>query len=1454
MFTTSFRGWICGVFGLTAALLPGNHVSAQNYTNADTVYDGWIAAYVVNSNSTGGSYFVNTLTNRSEAYLWGEAYMIWGAEDAYYKNRSPDRKAFVNSVVTHFISNNGTLWSWDTWDDDIAWSVIACANGYLITNNPSFISVATNNWNMAYNRGWDNTFDGGIWELMDDRNQSSGNKGGLSNWTMAIAAGMIYQATGNQYYLTKAQQIYAWARCNCFNPATGAVYEGVGYKGFSQSDNVYNSGLLEQAAGTLYRLTGKVGYYNDAMLVANHVISNHSIMTVDYVNNGSFGGEQFYRGLSAFARQNNLWPTYYQWLENNCQAAWNNRRTDYNFTWNNFAQPTTTNDVAGMEAESSVVVQAMTQMSPIASLYVTNLTVPANNGQIVLNWNLVTGATNYNLYRANSAFGPFAIIAPALTMNTYTDAMVSSCQNYYYAVTVTNTGVEGFPSAAVAAALPGGALPAPWQNADVGAVGVAGSASYCSGQFTISGSGSDIWNGVDAFQFVYTNLPASTNCDLRARVVSLPNTSGYAKAGVMMRASLAANSPQVTVDVTPTSGIEMLWRTNLGGATYSLNVAGQTAPNWVRLNQFSNVFTAYWSPDGSDWIPFGTITNQGIGTGGYVGLAVCAHNNAVLNTALIDNVSLNSLSPTTPTGLQAYGGYGTVNLSWSPAANATSYIVSRSTSSGAETDIATTTVANYGDAGLTNGTKYYYVVRAQNATGQSSESGEVFGTPVLPPNGSYESFVLTNHPVAYWPLNETNGTVAFDLAGGNNGTYVGGIALGQPGISFQSGAIPDAAFSTPNYSPIFDGNSGYVDVPQGQLNITQAITITAWVNFSEIAHFSDIISRGDSSWRMTISGSGNPGANDSLGNNGDANAPNPIVASGWHLIAYSYTGISGANNGSLYVDGVLVVHNTTTAPAVNANNLWLAGAPDYGTGRLFFGNLAHVAIFTNALSAGQLQTLYSVAKTPDPVGLQAQGGYGRNNLTWSALNGATNYVVARATSSGLETVIGTTTSLAYSDSAVTSGVTYYYVVTPQSVNGLMSQSVEVSAASLPLPATNSYMAALLASQPVACWQLNETGNPTSGNLTAYDYVGGYNGTYGNLAKNGWSNIVGPRPPVYPGFSPTNTALQTIRTANSGVTVPALNLSNTNATIVAWIYPTGAESSSAILVNRTGGTVAGFCYYGTLVNGAYPLGYIWNNDDSATWGWSGSGVFPPVNQWSLVALTVTATNATVSCWSSNGVQQGTFVHAHNNMTFAGTSQIGNDSAYPNKNFLGSLAAVAVFNYAVSSNALQTLYSAATNQPHLFLANPFTLPGVLAGQPYAAGVATNTSDPYGATITFGKVSGPAWLTVAGNGNVTGTPLSSNVGVNSFVLSATDSVGLSNNATMNLTVMSAPAIVTSAVMQGNNLQLNWAGGIGPYQVQMATNLVSPVWQNVGAPINANTLMVLPTNGATFYRIEGQ
>jgi hypothetical protein len=74
------------------------------------------------------------------------------------------------------------------------------------------------------------------------------------------------------------------------------------------------------------------------------------------------------------------------------------------------------------------------------------------------------------------------------------------------------------------------------------------------------------------------------------------------------------------------------------------------------------------------------------------------------------------------------------------------------------------------------------------------------------------------------------------------------------------------------------------------------------------------------------------------------------------------------------------------------------------------------------------------------------------------------------------------------------------------------------------------------------------------------------------------------------------------------------------------------------------------------------------------------------------------------------------------------------------------------------------------------------------------------------------------------------------------------------MNLAVLPAPPIVTSAVGQGNNLLLNWTGGIAPYQVQFTTNFLSPIWQDLGAPFSGNSLLVSLTNERAFYRVYGR
>ena len=162
----------------------------------------------------------------------------------------------------------------------------------------------------------------------------------------------------------------------------------------------------------------------------------------------------------------------------------------------------------------------------------------------------------------------------------------------------------------------------------------------------------------------------------------------------------------------------------------------------------------------------------------------------------------------------------------------------------------------------------------------------------------------------------------------------------------------------------------------------------------------------------------------------------------------------------------------------------------------------------------------------------------------------------------------------------------------------------------------------------------------------------------------------------------------------------------------------------------------------------------------------------------------------------------------------------------------------------------------NGAPVFAVDPFTMPGIVAGQGYSGTIATNASDPNPSdALTFAKVSGPNWLTVATDGTLSGTPFSSDIGNNSFVVSVADSGGLSGTATMNIAVDSGVAPIISTIsLQAGNLLLSWSGGNPPYQVQATTDVGNPNWQNVGGPTSSNSLSIAPTNDVTFYRIGGQ
>jgi len=173
--------------------------------------------------------------------------------------------------------------------------------------------------------------------------------------------------------------------------------------------------------------------------------------------------------------------------------------------------------------------------------------------------------------------------------------------------------------------------------------------------------------------------------------------------------------------------------------------------------------------------------------------------------------------------------------------------------------------------------------------------------------------------------------------------------------------------------------------------------------------------------------------------------------------------------------------------------------------------------------------------------------------------------------------------------------------------------------------------------------------------------------------------------------------------------------------------------------------------------------------------------------------------------------------------------------------GGLTSIGTMNIAVN-----------TNSPPVFTANPFTLPRAHAGQHYSATISTNATDPnFGDTMTFAVVSGPAWLAVAPNGALSGTPANSDAGTNTFQVSATDFGGLSSRATMYIDVVGP--IQLGIAQSGGNITLNWTGGSPPYQVQMSTNLAGLVWSNLGNPVSTTALTLTSSNAAAWFRVQG-
>jgi hypothetical protein len=221
----------------------------------------------------------------------------------------------------------------------------------------------------------------------------------------------------------------------------------------------------------------------------------------------------------------------------------------------------------------------------------------------------------------------------------------------------------------VAGRLPASAqsLPAGWASTDIGSVGAAGTASGSSGTFTVSGAGADIWGTADALQFAYQ--PLTGDGSIVAKVTAVQYVADWTKAGVMMRETLGAGSPQATMLVSANKGLAFQRRRTLNGSSVSTSGGSGAAPYWVKLTRAGNTFTAFASLNGTSWTAVGSDTISMAPTI-YVGLAVSSHVPGTLATASFSATAVTAASPSTTAtvetlvfmrhGEKPSGGYGQI--------------------------------------------------------------------------------------------------------------------------------------------------------------------------------------------------------------------------------------------------------------------------------------------------------------------------------------------------------------------------------------------------------------------------------------------------------------------------------------------------------------------------------------------------------------------------------------------------------------------------------------------------------------------------------------------------------------------------------------------------------------------------------------------------------------------------
>ncbi len=343
-----------------------------------------------------------------------------------------------------------------------------------------------------------------------------------------------------------------------------------------------------------------------------------------------------------------------------------------------------------------------------------------------------------------------------------------------------------------------------------------------------------------------------------------------------------------------------------------------------------------------------------------------AAGNVTTSSAITVNVNniIDIESPTVSIASPPPGGTvaGTINVNANAADNVGVVGVQfllNGASLGAE-DLAAPYTISWVTTTVANG-NYTLSARARDAAGNIATSATI---PVT---------VFNNNLVAAYGFNENTGTIANDNSGNNNtGTLTNGPAWSAAG---KYGA-----------AILFDGTNDFVNINDANsLDLTNGMTIEAWVNPSDLTGFKTIIckDRTATSYTYTLAANNNASNVNNQRPNSRARTANTnrtitgtskLPLNTWSHVASTYDGA----NFRLYVNGVQVATLATTGNLTITTDPLRIGGTTALSAQYFAGLIDEVRIYNRALTVFEIQTDMNTPIAPDvtnpTVGITAPVG------------------------------------------------------------------------------------------------------------------------------------------------------------------------------------------------------------------------------------------------------------------------------------------------------------------------------------------------------------------------------------------------------------------------------------------------------------------------------------------------